>query len=93
MITCLSPNHESSDSFLVVDSFVDHLVDAVGAGDALLAYATLTKMSTGSDVIASIVGSIAAAVECEYEANIPVTPNDLVQKIDQIAARVNFEEV
>src|SRR6185295_1335155 len=32
VLTCRSSNHESLDSFIVVDSFVDRLVDAVGAG-------------------------------------------------------------
>ena len=41
MLTCRDSDHESLDSFAVVDSFVERLVDAVGAGDALLAYATL----------------------------------------------------
>ena len=42
VLTCRGAQHENLDSFFVVDSFVEKLVDAVGAGDALLAYATLT---------------------------------------------------
>ena len=91
MLTCLNSDHESLDSFLVVDSFVDRVVDAVGAGDALLAYATLTKLSTGSDAIATIIGSMAAACECEVDANIPVTPADLRRKIDMVEKRVKYE--
>ena len=41
--------HETFDAFFVVDSFVDRVVDAVGAGDALLAYATLALLATGND--------------------------------------------
>ena len=33
----------------MIDSFVDRLVDAVGAGDALLAYSTLAMLPTRSD--------------------------------------------
>ena len=91
VLTCLNSDHESLDSFLVVDSFVDRVVDAVGAGDALLAYATLTKLSTGSDAIATIIGSMAAACECEVDANIPVTPADLRRKIDMVEKRVKYE--
>ena len=44
VLACRSSDHESLDSFFVIDSFVDRLVDAVGAGDALLAYATLAML-------------------------------------------------
>src|SRR4029077_20750601 len=40
VLTCRGSDHEALDSFIVVDSFVERLVDAVGAGDALLAQAT-----------------------------------------------------
>jgi rfaE bifunctional protein kinase chain/domain len=70
--------------FHVVSSFVDRVVDAVGAGDALLAYATLARKATGSDLIASILGSLAAAIECECDGNIPVDPQDVRRKIGDI---------
>jgi rfaE bifunctional protein kinase chain/domain len=66
-------------AFFTIDSFVEHLVDAVGAGDALLAYATLAMIATKNEVIASILGTMAAGVECEQDGNWPVTP-DLVRK-------------
>jgi bifunctional ADP-heptose synthase (sugar kinase/adenylyltransferase) len=84
VLTCRSADHESLDSFIVVDSFVERVVDAVGAGDALLAYATLAKMATGSDAIATILGSIAAACECEVDGNIPITPDDVRATIDKV---------
>ena len=68
--------------FIAIDNFVDNLVDAVGSGDAMLAYATLVMLSTGNEVIASIVGSFAAAVECEKDGNVPVKPQDVLEKID-----------
>ena len=68
--------------FIAIDSFVDNLVDAVGSGDAMLAYATLVMLSTGNEVITSIVGSFAAAVECEKDGNVPVEPQDVLEKID-----------
>ena len=90
VLTCLSSDHESLDSFVVVDSFVDHVVDAVGAGDALLAYATLSKLATGSDAVATILGSLAAACECEYDGNIPITPEDVRRKLDTIERQANY---
>jgi rfaE bifunctional protein kinase chain/domain len=92
VLTCRSSDHESLDSFVVVDSFVDRVVDAVGAGDALLAYATLAKMASGSDAVATILGSVAAACECEVDGNIPITPEDVRRKIDAIEHMANYNE-
>ena len=75
----------------MVDSFADRVVDAVGAGDALLAYATLAQVVTNNDVVAAILGNIAAAVECEYEGNWPVTPELVLKKIDKLEAQVRYE--
>lgn len=90
VLTCVSKDHESLDSFVVIDSFVDQVVDAVGAGDALLAYATLAKLATGSDIVATILGSMAAGCECECDGNIPVTPDDLRRKIDALERHANY---
>ena len=90
VLTCRSADHESLDSFVVIDSFVDRVVDAVGAGDALLAYATLAKVATGSDAIATILGSMAAACECELDGNVPVTPAGVRAKIDAVEAEANY---
>lgn len=90
VITCRSPNHEALDSFFVVDSFVDRVVDPVGAGDALLAYATLSMLATRDSVIATIIGSIAAAVECEADGNVPVGPEDVLAKIDAVERRASY---
>jgi len=84
VLACTDANHESLDSFFVIDSFVDRLVDAVGAGDALLAYATLAMLVERDPAIATILGTMAAAVECECDGNIPVTADDLRTKIDAI---------
>jgi rfaE bifunctional protein kinase chain/domain len=84
VLACTDANHESIDSFFVIDSFVDRLVDAVGAGDALLAYATLAMLAERDPAIATILGTMAAAVECECDGNIPVTADDLRAKIDAI---------
>lgn len=82
VLTCRGGDHEALESYFVVDSFVERLVDAVGAGDALLAYSTLIMVSTNSEVMATILGSIAAACECERDGNIPICPEDVLKKID-----------
>ncbi len=83
VLTCRGEKHEKLDSFFVVDSFVEKLVDAVGAGDALLAYATLAMLTGKNPVMATILGSIAAGCECEEDGNIPVTPDSVKKKIDK----------
>lgn len=77
-------------SFFVVDSFAQNVVDAVGSGDALLAYATLAMVATGNAFIASILGSIAAAVECEHDGNTPVRPQQVLEKLDYVEKRALF---
>lgn len=71
-------------AFFTIDSFADHVIDAVGAGDALLSYGSLALYATGSEVIASILGSAAAAVACEREGNNPITPEDVTAKLNAI---------
>ena len=76
--------------FITIDSFVDNLVDAVGSGDAMLAYATLVMLATGNEVTASIIGSFAAAVECEKDGNVPVKPQDVLEKIEAAEKRACY---
>ncbi|MCR4302385.1 MAG: hypothetical protein NUV51_12300, partial [Sulfuricaulis sp.] len=66
------------------DSFVEQIVDAVGAGDALLAYSTLAMIATKNEVIASILGCMAAGVECEHDGNWPVMPEAVRKKIHRV---------
>ena len=77
--------------FFTVDSFVDRVTDPIGAGDALLAYASLSLWATRNIVIASILGSIAAAIACERQGNVPVTPSEVGEKITLIEKRSQFE--
>ncbi len=67
-----------------LDSFAENAVDPVGAGDALLAYATLAMMSSGNETHAAILGLIAAACECEFEGNIAVTNAQVRSRLDHI---------
>jgi hypothetical protein len=68
-------------------SFVDQLVDAVGAGNALLAYSTLATMN---EVVATLLGGFAAAVECECDGNVPVTSDGVHAKIDAVERQMSF---
>jgi rfaE bifunctional protein kinase chain/domain len=84
-------HEEEYRTFLVVDSLAERVVDAVGAGDALLAYATLAQVVTGNDAVAAILGNMAAGVECEHDGNWPVTPDHVLKKIDKFEASVHYE--
>ncbi len=77
--------------FFALDSMVERLMDPVGAGDALLAYASLALVTTGNIVIASTLGSIAAAVTCERQGNVPVSPEEAEQRIDQLERCARYE--
>lgn len=89
---CLTYRSADDDAraFFALDSFADTVVDAVGSGDALLAYASLTLFATKNPVIASALGSLAAAIACEMEGNIPVQANDVLARIDRVAHRCNY---
>ncbi len=91
VLTCRHSDHQALDSFFVVDSFVDRLVDGVGAGDALLAYATLGMLESKSDVVATILGIMAAACECEKDGNVPVHVEDLHRKLDAVEREAKFD--
>jgi rfaE bifunctional protein kinase chain/domain len=80
LITYRSPGPEPRE-FLILDSFVERLVDPIGAGDALLAYAALALAESSNIVVASILGSLAAAVACERNGNVPVPVAEVEERI------------
>ncbi|MDC0033715.1 PfkB family carbohydrate kinase [Alphaproteobacteria bacterium] len=73
-----------------LDSIADRMVDSVGAGDALLAYAALAYKVMDNDVIATILGGIAGGIECECDGNLPVTPDAVREKIDYLEESSQF---
>jgi len=77
-------------SFFTVDSFAERTADAVGAGDALLAYAALAMVAAPNEMVASILGSFAAAIKCESDGNVPVTQETLLAKIDKVERHVRY---
>jgi len=89
-IFCANHNSDTKNSYFSIDSFANNVVDAVGAGDALLAYATLTMLASGSLVMTGIIGSLAAACECECDGNVPIMPENLMAKIESVEKKVNY---
>ena len=73
-----------------IGSFTDNVLDAVGSGDALLAYSSLILKVTNSIVAAGIIGSIAAACECEIDGNKPINVDLVLQKIDSIEKKTQY---
>lgn len=78
-------------AFFVVDSLAERVLDAVGAGDALLAYATLAMIATRDPVIATVLGSIAAGIECGIDGNTPVARQAVLDQLDALEPRVQLK--
>jgi sugar/nucleoside kinase (ribokinase family) len=70
--------------FFVLDSFARGVVDAVGAGDALLAYAALAWHHNSGPVAAAIIGIAAASLECEMEGNLPLVCEDVLLRVKSV---------
>jgi sugar/nucleoside kinase (ribokinase family) len=90
VLTCRDPNYLNVNAAIFIDSFAENVLDPVGAGDALLAYATLSMLTTQNPAVAMILGSFAAAVECEKNGNIPVRPEDVLEKINLAEKNIRF---
>ena len=89
ILTYRAPS-EDVRSFFGIDSLAGNVVDPVGAGDALLAYSVMGLVATGSQVIASALGSIAAAVACEHEGNNPVALEDVHKKLETVERQATY---
>lgn len=72
-------------------SFAAKVLDNTGTGDALLSYATLSMVATKSLVISSIIGSIAAACECEHDGNVSIKPEEIIKKINSIESSSSYK--
>ena len=75
--------------YIALDPFVDNLIDSNGAGDALLAYSASTLYTTKSLIISSIIGLLAASCKCETQGNLPVTTDQIIEKINLL--QKNYE--
>lgn len=78
-------------AFFAIDSLTNRAVDPVGAGDALVAYSTLALATGSNPVIAAILGSMAASLECEIDGNSPIATNAILDRIDEFEKRVKFQ--
>jgi len=92
LLTYTKPSPTDLSGWFHIDALTSDVVDRVGAGDALLAYSSLGLKVSESPVQAAILGSIAAARECELDGNVPVTSADLLARIDQLEREVNYAE-
>ena len=88
-IFCVYPGDGYYNQFSL-DSFSSGVVDPVGAGDALLAYSTLALFKTKSLVAAGVIGSVAAACECEIDGNVPIEPKDVDRRLDNIDKQSSY---
>ena len=70
--------------FIFIDSFVEELKDALGAGDAMLATTSIAYNCSSNIFISTILGNAAAAVACEKEGNNPISIKEIEQKIESI---------
>ena len=75
-------------SFFAIDSFAENVKDPVGAGDAMLAYSTLTFLKTKNILISAIIGLIAASLECEHEGNVPIKPENIKKRLKHIEQNI-----
>jgi rfaE bifunctional protein kinase chain/domain len=91
LMTYRSNKSDDFRSFFVIDSLADRVIDPVGAGDALLAYSSLSMIVSKNEVISSILGSIAAGIECGFDGNHPVTQNLILEKINKIEKEILYQ--
>ena len=74
--------------YISLDPMVNNILDTSGAGDALLAYSAATLFHTKSLILSSIMGILAASCKCEVEGNIPVTVEQINEKIESIIKEI-----
>lgn len=90
-LTVKSHDNEDFRSSFALDSFAGRAVDAVGAGDGLLAYSSLALKVTGSPIVASILGAIAAGIECEHDGNVPIPAQWIHDRLTQLEKTAKYE--
>jgi len=77
---------------VALESLAESVVDPVGAGDALLAYASLALCVSGNDVAAAILGNLAAGLACEVDGNQPVQPEAMRRRLRQLENVAQFSQ-
>lgn len=89
-VLACSSNLETPD-FIGLNALRKEIIDAVGAGDALLAYSSLSLASGTNLSVSSLLGSIAASISCGYNGNVPVGYEDLRKEIGHIEKFLQYE--
>ena len=77
-------------TYFSLDSFTSNSIDPVGAGDALLAYSSLALKSSKCLISSSIIGSFAAALECQKNGNIPIKAEEVTNLIKDYFKKIDF---
>jgi sugar/nucleoside kinase (ribokinase family) len=77
------PGESPAEQSFALDSFAGEARDSVGAGDAFLAYAALALLARPCPEAAAVLGSFAAGLECAYDGNAPIAPEQVLAKIDE----------
>lgn len=90
VMTYTQANPTDLSGWFHLDALTESVIDLVGAGDAMLAYAGLALKSSGSPAQAAIVGSVAAAMECEFDGNVPIVSVDVIDRLSRLEREVNF---
>ena len=85
-----STSEDPKNSYFSLDSFTEDAIDPVGSGDALLAYSSLALKSSNSLVSSSIIGSFAAALECQKDGNIPIRSEEVIGLIENFFKKLNL---
>jgi rfaE bifunctional protein kinase chain/domain/rfaE bifunctional protein nucleotidyltransferase chain/domain len=88
----VSKNLQKTGGGFTISSFVKNLADPVGAGDALLSYATMGLLKSKSIVVAGILGSLAASCECEIDGNKPIKKELILNKINELQKQIKISE-
>jgi rfaE bifunctional protein kinase chain/domain/rfaE bifunctional protein nucleotidyltransferase chain/domain len=77
--------------FFGFGSFATNIEDAVGSGDALLAYATLALAAGMPLPMSAILGNIAASVQCSRIGNIPIHSMEMMKELRDFKQRFEYQ--
>jgi sugar/nucleoside kinase (ribokinase family) len=76
-----SQSSTNSNGIFSLPALTNLAIDPVGAGDALLAYSTVTLFLTGDINSANLVGATAASLACEAEGNVPIAISSVFERL------------
>ena len=88
---CMTIRGDDSPSYFSMDSLVEHFSDGIGAGDAFLAYAAPCLFVSQNSVIATIIGSVSAALACEQDGNKPIGKDMVINRLKKIERSIGYD--